>query len=135
MSRPSTAATGALLLLQKSAGHVALAKRLCERFPEALATIGEWERSGDEFVVIAAAGGRIDIAFAHDAQALREQLPLFAFELKDRLGTLDDVGFTAKGHDSDFALRWGGFWHGCVQHLQSIDEMDQGDDEPGPTVH
>lgn len=135
MSTPSSAATGALLLLQRSAGHVALARRLCERFPEALETIDEWERSSDEFVVIAAAGGRIDIAFAHDAQALREQLPLIAFELKDRLGTLDDIGFTAKGHDSDFALRWGGFWHGCVQHLHDIDEMDAGGDGGGPTLH
>jgi hypothetical protein len=134
MSPSSSAASGAVLLLQKSAGHVALATRLCERFPEALETIGEWERSANEFIVIVAAGGQINIAFAKDAEALRQELPLVVFELKDRLGTLDGIGFSAKGHDPDFAVRWDGFWSGCVNHLRDIDDMD-GAGEAGPTVH
>jgi hypothetical protein len=129
-----TAPSGAVLLLQKSAGNVSVASRLCQRFPEALEAIGQWERSDNEFIVIVAAGGQINIAFARDTESLRQELPLVVFELKDRLGSLDAIGFTAKGHDPDFALRWDGFWSGCVNHLRDIDEMDDGD-APGPTVH
>ena len=133
MSPSQAAASGAVLLLQKSAGNVSVASRLCQRFPEALEAIGEWERSANEFIVIVAAGGQINIAFAKDSEALREELPLVVFELKDRLGTLEGIGFSAKGHDPDFAVRWDGFWTGCVNHLRDIDETDGTDD--APTVH
>lgn len=137
MSSTSPAASGAVLLLQKSAGNVSVARRLCQRFPEALESIDEWTRSDNEFILIVAAGGQINIAFAKDAQDLRQELPLVVFELNDRLGSLEGLGFSAKGEDPEFAVRWDGFWNGCVRTLRDIQAMDasgEGDDD-NPTVH